>query len=183
MADPTSAHHAKTEKVTVVPQEQTNTTGNIVQGPGSALSVNQQGGITAAQVNLGIPNRHLTPEQKAAIASALKGKTCKVSSMGYELGAADARDFAFEIQAALRSGGCDVPEDLTPAFRKNGTNRGVFVQYYDPATYSPGEKFTVSPDTPQGMLIGTFAYAHLPVSAAPGPDVSKNVVEVIVGAP
>jgi hypothetical protein len=158
-------------------------TGNIVQGPGSVLSVNQQGGITAGQVNIGIPERHLTPEQKEAIVSAVQGKACKISSMGYDLGASDARGFAFEIQAALSSGGCEVPKDMTPAYRKSGTNRGIFVQYYDPVTYSLGDKLTIADETTQGMLIGMFIKAHLPVSAAPTPNVSKNDVQVFVGAP
>jgi len=156
--------------------------GNIVQGPGSALSVNQQGGITAAQVNLGIPDRHLTPEQKQAIVSGLQGKACKITSMDYAIGSDDARDFALEIQAALRLAGCDVPDDMVPASRRQGTDHGIFVQYYDSATYSIGQQFTVPDDTPQGMLIRAFINAQFHVKAVPASNIPKDSLTVIVGA-
>jgi hypothetical protein len=158
------------------------TSGNIVQGPGSVVSVNQQGGITAAQVNIGIPDRHLTPEQKDAIISGLQGNTCTISLVSYELGVSDALEYAFELKAALKAGGCIVPEDLTPAIRLKESDRGIFVQYYDPATHTPGEHIIIPNDTPQGMVFHALIKAQLPVMAAPSPNLPKDGVGVIVAA-
>lgn len=46
----------------------------VTQGPGSAYSNNQQGGITAGTVNIGKLPRHLTPDQREIIINSLRGK-------------------------------------------------------------------------------------------------------------
>jgi hypothetical protein len=50
----------------------------VNQGPGSAYSSGQRGGITAGTVNIGPGSRHLSPTQKEELISDLRGKKVKL---------------------------------------------------------------------------------------------------------
>ena len=76
-------------------------------------------GIANAAPNLGTqsvynapPARHLTDEQKSAIASSIQGKPCKIVMMGALSNIEDAQAYALELRNAFKSAGCDVPDGV-----------------------------------------------------------------------
>jgi hypothetical protein len=73
--------------------------GSIQQGPGSALSIGQQGGITAGTVTISNPERHLTPQQIAALAQVSIPSSAKLGVLTSE--DSDSQIFANEIYVAI----------------------------------------------------------------------------------
>ena len=157
-------------------------TGSISQGAGSALSFNQQGGITAGTVNIAPPNRHLTAEQKTAIVFALQGKPCAIASMGALSNVEDAQNYAFEILDAFKAAGCTVPGTVRLMMTEGKTWTGITVRYHSDTEHVSGDKVYVSPSSPEGLIVGALDSARLGnVMVGTGPNMTKDTVDVEVG--
>jgi hypothetical protein len=148
--------------------------------PGSAVSVNQQGGITAGQVNMGMPDRHLSAEQRNSIVVALSGKTCKITSMAALSNVEDGLVYASELRDAFKAGGCDVPGDILPL--TSGGWYGVKVSYHDDTAHKEGEQVLVDPRTPQGIVIGALDAARIgEVILGTDMNAQKDEIRVSIG--
>lgn len=80
--------------------------GSVTQGSGSALSVNQSGGITAGTINYLPPQRILTSEQQKILVATLKS-VCpfEVAVRGVP-GNAESLEYATQITRAIEQAGC-----------------------------------------------------------------------------
>lgn len=92
-------------KSSVPKKESNNSVGSISQGPGSAISINQQGGITAGTVNMVPLQRHIKNIDLVVKALSQKPSSVQISCM---LGDTETQQFADEWMAALRRAGWSV---------------------------------------------------------------------------
>jgi hypothetical protein len=150
-------------------------------GGNCAASVGQQGGITAGQINIAPPDRHLTLFQKNAITDFVRGKHCKIDMLSGLANAPDAQNYALEIAAAFRDGGCDAPKECNLGVMPSGTLRGIEIIYHDDAIHQPGQMILISKETQEGIVAGAFDNAKIPVSV--NTSGGKGVVRLLVGAP
>jgi hypothetical protein len=157
-------------------------TGTITQGPGSATSFNQQGGITAGTVNIGPQDRHLSENQKAAIVSNLQGKPCRITTMGALSNVEDAQNYAVELLETFRLAGCTVPSTIASLTSLKETWSGIKVVYHDDAIHVLGERIYTPPDTPPGIILSALDSANLGnIRVSPGPNVPVDAIQVTVG--
>jgi hypothetical protein len=157
-------------------------TGGITQGQGSALSFNQQGGITAGTVNIAPPARHLAAEQKAEIVAALQGQTCSITMMGALSNVEDAQNYALELMSAFKAGGCTVPSTVQPMMSSGRTWSGITVEYHTDTEHVDGEKVFTPPDTPPDVILQALRSAHLEnVMVGGGPVIPKDTIRVVIG--
>jgi hypothetical protein len=158
-------------------------TGPISQGPGSALSVGQQGGITAGTINMQPPQRHLTEAEKSAIASAVQGKPCKINRIGYIINVEDAQNYAAELRDAFGSGGCNVPTYLVPMVNTSGQMPpGIEVQYHVEGTHNQGDRVYVPPNTIQGFVVAALDSAKLGCRVGGDSSIPDGDVYLLIGA-
>jgi hypothetical protein len=75
--------------------------GSVTQGAGSAFSNNQQGGITAATINMAPPARTLSSQQKASIIDAATGVPSDVTIVIEHPTDSEASDYAKIIYDAI----------------------------------------------------------------------------------
>ena len=152
-------------------------------GASCATSSGQQGGITAGVVNIASADRHLSPEQKAAIVSAVQGKLCRITMAGALSNVGDAQNYALELLDAFRSGGCIVPDDVVPLISTREMWRGIKVVYHDAISHvqKGGRVYTAS-DTPPGVILNALDSAHLgPVVVGGDADTPKDMIQLAVG--
>jgi hypothetical protein len=134
--------------------------------------------------NFGSPERHLTPEQRAAIASSLQGKACKITMIGALVNVQDAQNYALELRDAFRAGGCEVPEAVVFLASANGTWSGIKVSYNDPAPHENAERIYTPPNSPPGVILNALDSARLgPVMVGSDTSGVKAAVVLAVGAP
>lgn len=105
------------------------TNGNMTDNIFNVTSNNQQGGITAGQVNIGIPRRHLTDNLRNQLEE-FKDKKINITTA---FGDNEAITFGYEIKDYLFQNGFDVasfgqtmfansqPKGLTAREEKNGS--------------------------------------------------------------
>jgi len=132
-------------------------------------------------VNAAPPDRHLSPEQRAAIISAIQGKSCRITTVGALSNVEDAQNYALELMDAFKSGGCLVPDNVLPLMSLKGTWRGIKVIYYDDVPHSEGSRVSVPLDTPQGIVVAALDSARLDVMVGGDSNTPKDTVQLAVG--
>lgn len=148
-------------------------TGPITQGPGSALSVNQTGGITAGTVNISPPQRQLTPEQQTEFAGALGQMPSGILVSVY--------------CHVSDNEGCRYAQYIFDAFKKANWDVGRQVgQIISPAAAVDSEVYVVilNPDTPPAGLDQIFAAvtaAGIPPKGLREADLKPNEIQITIG--
>jgi hypothetical protein len=153
----------------------------VVNAPGGIPIVGNSGVINNPTVNnLGLPDRHVSREQRDAIVASIDGVACKFS-MGALTTVEDAMSYANEIRDAFRSAGCVVDDFTLPLVNTAGGWYGVDVIYHDDVQHKQGEPVFIPFSTPAGAILKALANAHIPTISGGDPNVPKDTVEVAVG--
>jgi hypothetical protein len=159
---------------------------NSLQHPETVINASQGIGISGGIVsnptvnNLGLPDRHLLPEQRNAIIVSLKDKPCKII-MGALTNVEDAMKYAAELRNAFRAGGCVVQDFMPIVINSEGGWYGVKVIYHDETEHAEGEAVYTNPNTPQGIVFSALDHAHIDALAGDGTIVPPGEVLVVVG--
>jgi hypothetical protein len=149
---------------------------------GSIVNQNSPNNGVQTINNLSPPDRHLLPEQKAAIVAALQGRICAITLLGALTNVEDAGAYAIELRDAFRSGGCSVPDNVVPLTNSEGGWRGVKVVYHNETAISAGQRIYTAPDTPAGVVLTALDRANLgPVFVGGDATTPIDMIELAVG--
>jgi hypothetical protein len=155
-----------------------------LQVTNSAMSINQQGGITAGMLNVaGMPVRRLKQADKARMLAWLAGQKKDVKvGVGAILSVPDAYDFATDIYNAFQEAGFEMDEKTVRPmmFIKNPfANVTVEFKGQEPP---PGELVDVGTENPVWKVITALSVGNIPVnSLGPKHNAPDGVVTIVVG--
>jgi len=158
-------------------QHGNSSTNSVQQGPGSAFSQNQSGGITAGTVNnYGAVDRHLSPETMSAldkVAQTIPNK--KNNPVGFiTVEGAEAESFADEIAAVFYKHGIGVGTAILGEYWSPETPKGVIVcvKSKDSAAYPLAEKIATAMSSTGVPAVGIM----------PKPNMDADRVLIVIGS-
>jgi hypothetical protein len=156
----------------------------VVNAPGGIPIVGNQGTVNNPTVNnFGVSKQwlHISEGQREQLVPFLakapgKGELLIVASAD-----SDTYKFTEQLREILRSAQWDVSSDIGTSVRSGPPLIGVAVAFHgDPA---PGARITMTPDTPQGVIVIALQSLGISITGERRPNIPEGTVRITIGAP